>query len=92
MSMPGVVRNGPRWLFDPVGPLALRWSYPAIAPWLVRFIRAGTPEKVHAQARALRPLVGPSSNPRSRHRDDRDLWLGNQHLELRVSALNFSTG
>src|SRR5215470_3620875 len=61
MSMPGVVRNVPRWLFDPVGPLALRWSYlPAIAPWLVRFIRAGTPEKVHAQARALRPLVGPT--------------------------------
>ena len=26
MSMPGVLRNVPRWLFDPVGPLALRWS------------------------------------------------------------------
>ncbi len=61
VSMPGVVRNVPRWLFDPLGPLALRWSYlPAITPWLVRFIRAGTPEKVRAQARALRPLVGPS--------------------------------
>ena len=61
ISMPGVIRNVPRWLFDPVGPLSLRWSYlPAIAPWLVRFIRAGTQEKVHAQARALRPLVGPT--------------------------------
>src|SRR6266852_1754340 len=61
VSMPGVVRNVPRWLFDPLGPLSLRWSYlPAIAPWLVRFIRAGTPEKVRAQARALRPLVGPT--------------------------------
>jgi D-amino-acid dehydrogenase len=61
MSMPGMLRNVPRWLLDPVGPLALRWSYlPAIAPWLVRFIRAGTPEKVHAQARALRLLVGPT--------------------------------
>ncbi len=59
MSMPGVIRNVPRWLFDPLGPLSLRWSYlPAIAPWLMRFIRAGTPEKVRAQARALRPLVG----------------------------------
>jgi hypothetical protein len=39
--------------------LSLRWSYlPTIAPWLVRFIRAGTADKVHAQARALRPLVG----------------------------------
>ena len=40
-----------------------RWSYlPAIAPWLLRFIRAGTPEKARAAARALRPLSGrPSS-------------------------------
>jgi D-amino-acid dehydrogenase len=59
MSMPGVLRNLPRWLFDPLGPLSLRWSYlPALAPWLVRFIRSGSPAKVHAQARALRPLVG----------------------------------
>jgi len=61
VSMRGTIRNVPRWLIDPLGPLSLRWSYlPAIAPWLVRFIRAGTPEKVHAQARALRPLVGPT--------------------------------
>ena len=62
VSMPGVIRNVPRWLLDPLGPLSLRWSYlPAIAPWLVRFIRAGsTPDKVRAQARALRPLVGPT--------------------------------
>jgi glycine/D-amino acid oxidase-like deaminating enzyme len=61
MSMPGLIWNVPRWLFDPLGPLALRWAYlPKIAPWLVRFIRAGTPEKIRAQARALRPLVGPT--------------------------------
>ena len=61
VSMPGVINNVPRWLFEPLGPLSLRWSYlPAIAPWLLRFIRAGTPEKVRAQASALRPLVGPT--------------------------------
>jgi D-amino-acid dehydrogenase len=61
VAMPGVIRNVPRWLLDPLGPLSLRWSYlPAIAPWLLRFIRAGAPEKVRAQARALRPLVGPT--------------------------------
>jgi glycine/D-amino acid oxidase-like deaminating enzyme len=61
VSMPGVIRNVPRWLVDPLGPLSLRWNcLPAIAPWLVRFMRAGTPEKVHAQAHALRPLVGPT--------------------------------
>jgi D-amino-acid dehydrogenase len=61
MAMPGMVRSVPRWLFDPLGPLALRWSYlPRLAPWLVRFFRAGTPEKAQAAARALRPLVGPT--------------------------------
>jgi len=61
VAMPGVIRNVPRWLLDPLRPLSLRWSYlPAIAPWLLRFIRAGAPEKVRAQARALRPLVGPT--------------------------------
>src|ERR1700756_1272124 len=60
VAMPGVWRNVPRWLMDPLAPLSLRWSYlPAIAPWLLRFIRAATPEKVRDQARALRPLVGP---------------------------------
>jgi D-amino-acid dehydrogenase len=61
IAMPGVIWNVPRWLLDPLGPLALRWSYlPAIAPWLLRFIRAGTPEKARKTARALRPLVGPT--------------------------------
>ena len=37
----------------------MRWTYlPSVLPYLVRFIRAGTEEKVHQQARALRPLVG----------------------------------
>jgi len=61
VAMPGIIRQVPRWLMDPLGPLALRWSYlPAILPYLVRFVRAGTPEKVRAQARAMRPLVGPT--------------------------------
>jgi D-amino-acid dehydrogenase len=59
MSMPGIVKKVPGWLRDPLGPLSLRWSYlPAVLPYLYRFVRAGTAEKVHAQARALRPLVG----------------------------------
>jgi D-amino-acid dehydrogenase len=61
MAMPGVIKNVPRWLMDPLGPLALRWSYlPSILPYLVRFVRSATPEKVRAQARAMRPLVGPT--------------------------------
>jgi D-amino-acid dehydrogenase len=59
MSVPGIIKKVPGWLRDPLGPLSLRWSYlPAVLPYLWRFVRAGTEEKVHAQARALRPLVG----------------------------------
>src|SRR5690242_2819370 len=60
-AMPGVMRNVPGWLMDPLGPLSLRWSYlPTILPYLVRFIRSATPDKVRAQARALRPLIAPT--------------------------------
>jgi len=60
MSVPGIVKKVPGWLRDPLGPLSLRWTYlPTILPYLYRFVRAGsTEEKIHAQARALRPLVG----------------------------------
>lgn len=61
MSMPGVLKQVPGWIFDPMGPLSIRWTYlPSIAPWLVRFVQSGTPEKVAAQARALRALLRPS--------------------------------
>jgi D-amino-acid dehydrogenase len=59
MAMPGIIRKVPGWLADPLGPLSLRWTYlPSVLPYLIRFIRAGTEAKVHAQARALRLLVG----------------------------------
>ena len=61
VALPGIVRNVPKWLTDPLGPLALRWAYlPSILPYLVRFVRAATPDQVHAQARALRPLIAPT--------------------------------
>jgi len=61
MAMPGVIRKVPHWLMDPLGPLSLRWRYlPSVLPYLWRFVRAGTEARVHAQARALRPLVGPT--------------------------------
>ena len=61
MSMPGVLRNVPGWLFDPGGPLSIRWRYlPQIAPWLLRFIASGTPAQVERQAEALRRLLAPT--------------------------------
>ncbi|MGE5268656.1 MAG: NAD(P)/FAD-dependent oxidoreductase [Thiohalocapsa sp.] len=61
VAMPGVLRNVPRWLLDPLAPLALRWTYlPAVLPYLARMIGAATPAKVAAQAKALRPLIAPT--------------------------------
>ena len=58
-SMPGLWRKVPGFLADPLGPLTIRWQYlPKLAPWLARFVRAGsTVARVEAAARALRPLV-----------------------------------
>lgn len=61
VSMPGMLSSVPGWLLDPEGPLVIRWRYmPALLPWLVRFIRAGRPERVAQQAKALRALLAPS--------------------------------
>jgi D-amino-acid dehydrogenase len=59
MSAPGLVWKVPGWLRDPLGPLAIRWSYlPRVLPWLRAFLAAGSTEaKVRAIAVALRPLV-----------------------------------
>ncbi len=56
---PGLWKKIPRFLTDPLGPLAIRWSYlPRVAPWLIRYLRAGwTEARVEAAARALRPLL-----------------------------------
>ncbi|MFL5284506.1 MAG: NAD(P)/FAD-dependent oxidoreductase [Rhodopila sp.] len=59
MSAPGLWRKVPGYLADPLGPLAIRWSYlPRLLPWLLRFVQAGaTAEKVAATGRALQPLL-----------------------------------
>ena len=59
MSAPGIWKKVPGYLRDPLGPLAIRWSYlPKLFPWLRRFVTAGsTPEKLSKIARALRPLL-----------------------------------
>ncbi|MEW9805945.1 NAD(P)/FAD-dependent oxidoreductase [Mesorhizobium sp. ZMM04-5] len=45
----GMMRNLPRWLADPLGPLAIPPAYlPRLAPWLWRFWRAGAPENYEA--------------------------------------------
>lgn len=60
MAGPGVLKQIPKWLLDPLGPLALRWRYlPKAAPWLIKFVQSGTAEKIKAQSAALADLHRP---------------------------------
>ena len=58
LASPGILRKAPRWLADPLGPLAIRPLYlPRIAPWLFRFWRASRPDRVRASTAAQAALM-----------------------------------
>ncbi len=60
VGMPGIWRNLPTWLLDPLGPLTVRWSYlPVALPWLVRLLRHSSRPGVERIAGALRGLLAP---------------------------------
>lgn len=60
MAGPGVLKQIPKWLLDPLGPLALRWGYlPRALPWLMKFVAAGTPARIARQSDALAELHRP---------------------------------
>jgi len=53
-----VLRKLPRWLGDPLGPLTVRPEYLAqITPWMLRFWRAGWPDRVAAGIKAQAGLM-----------------------------------
>ncbi|MCV0394240.1 MAG: FAD-binding oxidoreductase [Rhizobiaceae bacterium] len=58
LAQKGMLRNLPRWLADPLGPLAVPPAYlPRLTPWLWRFWRAGHGDQqtaVNAQAALMR--------------------------------------
>src|SRR5262249_54293215 len=57
IALPGMVREIPKWLFDPLGPLYVHWSYlPKCLPWLLKFLRAGSPRRVKEISKALTAL------------------------------------
>ncbi|MBX3532211.1 MAG: FAD-binding oxidoreductase [Rhizobiaceae bacterium] len=54
----GMMRNLPRWLMDPLGPLAIPPSYlPKLAPWLWRFWRAAAPRHYESALAAQASLM-----------------------------------
>ena len=56
---PGTWKKVPGYLMDPLGPLAIRWSYlPKALPWLVKYLLSSwTEAQVEATARAMRNLL-----------------------------------
>jgi D-amino-acid dehydrogenase len=57
ISGPGTLARVPGWLADPLGPLAIRWRHlPRLMPWLIRFLRAGSPDRVAAISAAMATL------------------------------------
>jgi D-amino-acid dehydrogenase len=67
VATPGVLWDVPKYLADPLGPLAIRWSYlPKIAPWLLRFVAASSPKRVEEIATALNSILSRATEV---HRD-----------------------
>jgi D-amino-acid dehydrogenase len=67
VATPGVMWDVPKYLADPLGPLAIRWSYlPKIAPWLMRFIAASAPKRVEEISIALASILSRATDV---HRD-----------------------
>ncbi|MEM9579141.1 MAG: FAD-dependent oxidoreductase [Pseudomonadota bacterium] len=57
IASPGVMKNVPKWLLSPNGPLFLEPAYlPELLPWLLRFLRNSTRARTEANAAALASL------------------------------------
>lgn len=57
LASPKAWRHMPRWLTDPMGPLAIRPAYlPKLMPWFLRFVAASQPARVEAGIRNIAAL------------------------------------
>lgn len=59
LAQKGMLKNLPKWLSDPLGPLSIPPAYlPSLLPWLWRFWRAGSPDRYEASLAAQGALMG----------------------------------
>src|SRR6187397_3082848 len=59
----GMMRQLPKWLADPLGPLSVPPAYlPKLLPWLVRFWRASWPDRYEAALAAQAGLMRLAEN------------------------------
>ena len=58
LASPRIIRQAPKWLLDPLGPLSVPPRYALkIAPWMLRFWRASWPAQVRASTVAQTALM-----------------------------------
>lgn len=58
MASAGILKKLPRWVMDPLGPLTIPPSYlPTIFPWLLKFWRAGWPDRASHSIAAQSALM-----------------------------------
>jgi D-amino-acid dehydrogenase len=100
LAQKGMLRNLPKWLLDPLGPLAIPPSYlPRLLPWLYRFWRAGQggyEGALAAQASLMRlaeaewTALMERSGTRSMLREDGSLELYESEAEFNASLPGWS--
>ena len=58
LSYPGLIKKVPRWLFDPLGPMTIRFrDFPSLLPWFLHFWRVSNMEKLEQLATAQASLM-----------------------------------
>ena len=93
-SLPGLWKKVPGWLLDPEGPVSVRPGHlPKLAPWAVRFLRAGRADRVQAISDAMAVLTRSNVDIYRRHlagtgHEDllRDAWY--VHVYRNAAAAN----
>jgi D-amino-acid dehydrogenase len=58
LASPKMIRQAPKWLFDPLGPLSMPLSHaPKMVPWMLRFWKASWPAQMKASTLAQAALM-----------------------------------
>lgn len=93
LSGPDTLWKVPKYLRDPLGPLAIRWGYlPRLTPWLIRLLRAGrmeTVEKISAAQAMLCDRIHLDYHPLLDLADAQGLVQPGPHLRLYPSRAAF---
>lgn len=88
----GMLRQVPKWLVDPLGPLSIPPAYlPALSPWLLRFWRAGRSggEAATAAQAGLMKLAEAEWMALIQRADAKDMLREDGSLELYESEAEF---